>query len=177
MLDPKKTLVIVSPGNLDDMVNYPAACKAKKIDYVFDPGQSIPMLEGQDLIQAIEGCRILICNDYELNLIMGKTGLATGDLLDKAGDIIVTLGESGSQILKGDQVISIPAAKADKVVDPTGAGDAYRGGLITGLVQGKDVEPAALMGSVCASFAVECYGTQGYRFGPNEFDKRLGRCS
>ena len=177
MLDPKKTLVIVSPGNLDDMVNYPAACKAKKIDYVFDPGQSIPMLEGQDLIQAIEGCRILICNDYELNLTMGKTGLAMGDLLDKAGDIIVTLGESGSQILKGDQVISIPAAKADKVVDPTGAGDAYRGGLITGLVQGKDVEPAALMGSVCASFAVECYGTQGYRFGPNEFDKRLGRCS
>ena len=69
-LNPKETLVIVSPGNLDDMINYPQACKERGIDYIFDPGQSLPMWEAKDLAQAITGCRILIVNDYELDLIM-----------------------------------------------------------------------------------------------------------
>ena len=77
--------MIVSPGNLEDMVNYPQACKARGIDYIFDPGQSLPMLEAKDLIQAMEGCRILISNDYELDLIMGKTGLNKQDLVERAG--------------------------------------------------------------------------------------------
>ena len=74
-LDPRQTLLIISPGNLEDMINYPRACKARGIDYIFDPGQSLPMLDAKDLAQAIDGCRILISNDYELDLIMSKTGL------------------------------------------------------------------------------------------------------
>ncbi len=70
---PSKIMLIVSPGNLDDMVSYPRACKKKRIDYIFDPGQSLPMLDAKDVVQAIEGCRILICNDYELEMIMGKS--------------------------------------------------------------------------------------------------------
>ncbi len=96
-LDPIDTLMIVSPGNLGDMVNYPQACKVKGIDYIFDPGQSIPMLSAEDLRQSIEGCRIMISNDYELELIMNKTKLKKGDLLKRAGAIIVTLGELGSK--------------------------------------------------------------------------------
>jgi len=145
-LNPKETIVIVSPGNLEDMVNYPRLCKARGIDYIFDPGQSLPMLQPEDLVQAIDGCRILISNDYELDLIMNKTGLRKKALLERARTIIVTMGELGSQI-------STPNGEV--------------------LVRGKDIEESARMGSVCASFAVECYGTQDYTFSPEEFNERL----
>ena len=172
-LNPKETIVIVSPGNLGDMVNYPRLCKARGIGYIFDPGQSIPMLEPEDLVQAIDGCRILISNDYELDLILNKTGLKKEALLEHARTIIVTMGERGSRISTLNGEIEIPAARAKIVRDPTGAGDSYRGGIISGLVRGKDIEESARMGSVCASFAVECYGTQEYAFTPEAFAERL----
>ncbi len=176
-LEPKDTILIISPGNLDDMVNYPCACKAKGIGYIFDPGQALPMLDAQDLVRAIDGCRILITNDYELELIMSKTGLDKTALLDRAGAIITTLGEEGSKICTQSGEVYIPVSRANQVVDPTGAGDSFRGGLISGLVQGKDIVQSARMGSVCASFSVECYGTQEYRFSPKEFSERLCLCS
>jgi len=172
-LDPKRTLLIVSPGNLQDMVEYPRACKARGIDYIFDPGQSLPMLDRKDLVQAIEGCRILISNDYELDLIMSKTGLNRQALLSLAGTIITTLGESGSQVFTPGSEMRIAAVEPARTEDPTGAGDSYRGGLISGLARGMDIEQCARMGSVCASFAVECYGTQEYCFTPEEFNRRF----
>jgi adenosine kinase len=128
-------------------------------------------------VQAIEGCRFLIANDYELDLIMNKTGLNKKALLGLTRAIITTLGEQGSQISTPDGDTNIPVVRAKKVEDPTGAGDAYRGGLISGLVHGKNLEQSARMGSVCASFAVECYGTQEYSFTFEEFDRRLNGCS
>ncbi len=175
-LDAKKTLMIVSPGNLKDMVDYPRACKARGINYIFDPGQSLPILDAKDLIEAIEGCRILISNDYELDLIMSKTGLNKDALKTLAGAIVTTLGELGSQVFAPKGEIRIPAVTPKKVEDPTGAGDAYRGGLISGLVRGLDIEQCARLGSVCASFAVECYGTQEYRFTPGDFRNRFNGC-
>jgi adenosine kinase len=172
-LNPEETIVIVSPGNLENMLNYPSFCKARGIDYIFDPGQSLPMLKSPELIQAIEGCRILICNDYELDLITSMTGLKKEALMRMARTIIVTRGELGSIIYTPDGEITIPAVQPRAVVDPTGAGDSYRGGLISGLTQGMSIEHCARMGSVCASFAVECCGTQDYRFGPDEFGERL----
>jgi adenosine kinase len=175
-LNPKETLVIVSPGNLEDMVNYPRVCKAMGIDYIFDPGQSLPMWEARELVEAIEGCRILISNDYELDLIVSKTGLDKGSLLRRARAILVTLGELGSRIYLPDGETGIPAVTPKAVEDPTGAGDSYRGGLICGLVRGKDIEQCARMGSVCASFSVECYGTQEYGFSSEEFNQRFNEC-
>ena len=175
-LNPKETILIISPGNLEDMINYARACKARGIDYIFDPGQSLPMLDAKDLAQAIDGCRILISNDYELDLIMSKTGLGKDRLLRLAEAIIVTLGELGSKVSTLDKEIQIPAVKPRKVEDPTGAGDSYRGGLISGLLKGKDITECARMGSVCASFAVECYGTQEYAFTSEEFKERFSRC-
>ena len=172
-LNPKETLVIVSPGNLEDMVNYPRACKARGIDYIFDPGQSLPMLDTKDLMQAVEGARILISNDYELDLIMRKTGLNRESLLGRARAIIVSLGVLGSKVFTPVGEISIPAVEPKRVEDPTGAGDSYRGGLLSGLIHGKDIDQCARMGSVCASFAVECYGTQEYRFTLDEFNQRF----
>jgi adenosine kinase len=172
-LDPKETFIIVSPGNLGDMVNYPRICKERGIDYIFDPGQSLPMWDAQDLLRSIEGCRILIVNDYELDLILNKTGLNKKELLKLPETIITTLGEHGSRISMPEGDIAIPVVKTDRVKDPTGAGDSYRGGLISGLIRGKDIEQCAKMGGVCASFAVECYGTQEYRFTTTEFNQRL----
>jgi adenosine kinase len=175
LLKPQETLMIISPGNLEDMIQYPRKCKTRGIDYIFDPGQSIPMLGPSDLLSAIEGCRILISNDYELELIMNKTGMDKSALLQKAGSIIITLGDMGSRIFTADSEKFIPAVEPARVEDPTGAGDSYRGGLLSGLVKGMDIEQAAQVGSVCASFAVECYGTQEYTFDTPTFEARYKR--
>lgn len=172
-LDPQNSLLLVSPGNLDDMVNYPRRCKKVGIDYIFDPGQALPMLQPDDLREVITDCMLLIVNDYEFNLIQDKTGLTNGELLGLAKKTIVTLGEAGSKIYTQGRNMTIPSFKAKRVVDPTGAGDAYRGGLLSGLVQGADLETSAIRGSVCASFAVECNGTQVYSFTSEEFSRRM----
>ncbi len=95
-LDPADTILIISPGNLDDMIDYPRICKARGIDYIFDPGQSIPMLAPHDLVEAIEGSQMLISNNYELEMIMTKTGLDKRGLLARTGAVITTLGDLGS---------------------------------------------------------------------------------
>ncbi len=172
-INPKESVAIIAPGNLEDMMNYSVTYKAKGIDYIFDPGQSLPMWNSQDLIQCIEGSKIMISNDYELELIISKTGLDNNRLLQRTNSIITTLGELGSRVCTPDYEINIPAIKPKGVVDPTGAGDAYRAGLIKGLIQDKNIEQSAKMGSVCASFAIECYGTQEYYFSLTEFEERL----
>lgn len=172
-VDPTETIVLISPGNLDDMINYPKKCKNSDIRYIFDPGQALPMLQPQDLIDVIDGCMVLIVNDYEYNLIQDKTGLSKAALLDLAQATIITLGENGSEIYDNGTKVVVPAFKAARVVDPTGAGDAYRGGLLSGLVNGRDLENSAILGSVCGSFAVECNGTQVYSFTTKEFNTRL----
>ena len=172
-INPKESVAIIAPGNLEDMMNYSVTYKTKGIDYIFDPGQSLPMWDSQDLIQCIEGSKIMVSNDYELELIISKTGLDKNKLLQRTNSIITTLGELGSRVCTPDYEINIPAIKPKEVVDPTGAGDAYRAGLIKGLIQGRNIKQSAKMGSVCASFAVECYGTQEYYFNLTEFEERL----
>jgi len=176
-VNPQESIVIIAPGNLEDMINYPRSCKSRGIDYIFDPGQSLPMWDAQELVRCIDGSRILISNDYELELVINKTGLNRKKLLKKTRTIITTLGEMGSRVCTPDREIDIPVVKAKEVLDPTGAGDAYRAGLIRGLTEGRGIEQCAVMGSVCASFAVECYGTQEYHFDLQEFRERLDKYS
>ncbi len=172
-LDPEDTLLIASPGNLDDMINYPKICNERGITCIFDPGQALPALQPEPLADAITCSSMLIVNDYEFDMIMNKTGLSKASLLERAGTTIITLGEHGSKLYTEDEEITIAAAKATKVTDPTGCGDAYRGGLISGIIAGKNLAESARLGSVCASFAVECYGTQVYSFTADEFNDRL----
>ncbi|MFC2056238.1 carbohydrate kinase family protein [Chloroflexota bacterium] len=169
----KESIAIVAPGNLEDMMNCSVMYKSKGIDYIFDPGQSLPMWNGPDLTKCIDDSKIMISNDYELELIISKTGLDKKQLLQRTNTIITTLGEFGSCVCTPDYEINIPVIKPKEVVDPTGAGDAYRAGLIKGLVQNLNIKQSAEMGSVCASFAIECYGTQEYYFSLMDFEKRL----
>ncbi len=172
-LSPENDLLLISPGNLDDMIQYPAGCKETGVNFIFDPGQSLPMLQAEDLREVISNCMILIVNDYEFNMIQEKTNLAKEQLLALPENCIITLGEEGSEVYSNDQKTRIPSCTAAKVVDPTGAGDSYRAGLISGLLNGKDIIASAKRGSAVSSFAVECAGTQDYSFTIEEFEARL----
>lgn len=166
-------IVIVAPSNLQDMAHYPEVCRRLGIGFIFDPGQSLTAWEPKALAKAIEGARVLVSNDYEMALIMSRTGLTKADLLARTGAIITTKGEGGSVVSMRDGEAHVAAVKlASPPVDPTGAGDAYRCGLAKGMLQGKSLVECARLGAVMGSFAVEHQGTQTYRFTPQEFQAR-----
>lgn len=168
-LDPEATLAIVAPGNLEDMLVYTRTYKSLGVRYIFDPGQSIPALGEAELKEMASGSLALIVNDYELEMFRQKTGLAEAGLLQLTGTLVTTRGEAGSVIFTAAGEEGIPATPARQVQDPTGAGDAYRAGLLKGLALGLDWPPAARLGAVLASFAVEQQGTQEHRVTLTEF--------
>ncbi len=172
-IDPAASFAIIGPGNLNDMQGYAEGFRGRGIPYLFDPGQSLPAWNGADLATSIQGARLLVSNDYELELIKEMTGRDTTGLLALTPAIVTTLGEHGSRVTTADGDTDVPAAKPRRVLDPTGAGDAFRAGLIQGLIEGESLARAALRGAVCGSFAVEEYGTQTYCFTPDEFAARL----
>jgi adenosine kinase len=170
--DSENSIGLIGPGNLQDMIEYAKTCKDKGINYICDPGQSLTQWEGKTFIEWIDGSMLLISNDYELEMIMKITGMDKKRLKSLTKIIITTLGEKGSLISNSDFDVSIPAAKVHDVVDPTGAGDAFRAGLLKGIVIGRDIETAAKMGTVAAAYALEKYGTQEHRFTHEEFVER-----
>lgn len=172
-VDNVDTLAIIAPGNLDDMLTLSRRYKELNIPYIFDPGQSIPALETQNLLEMITGSSIFISNDYELEMVMRTTNSSRHELLERTDAIITTLAERGSVLYDSDGETHINAAPPLKVSDPTGAGDSYRAGLIKGLTMGKSLSESAAMGSVCASFGVECQGTQCHIFNQDDFWRRL----
>lgn len=165
----EKALAIIAPGNLEDMLSLSRCYKDLKIPYIFDPGQSIPALDTKNLLEMITGSMLFISNDYELEMVMRSTELSRSRLLETTGAIITTLAERGSVVLDSNGETPITAIKPVKVSDPTGAGDSFRAGLIKGLVMGKNLTEAARMGSVCASYGVECQGTQCHVFSEQDF--------
>ena len=172
------TVAIVSPGNLDDMYNFSNIYKQKKIDYIFDPGQSLPAWSKEKLIEMIDGSKIFICNDYELQLTQEKTSMTIDDILEKTEALIQTKSEHGSVVILKEhgqtKNIDIPAARVDSVKDPTGAGDAYRAGLIKGFfLSDSDIVHAAKIGAVTAAYCVEVYGPQNFNFTSESFNKRF----
>jgi adenosine kinase len=168
-----RSIILIGPGNLCDMAEYAEACRRKKIPFICDPGQSLTSWGKEALYDWIDGSSYLISNDYELELIMHKTGQDKKGLLSMTNTIVTTLGEKGCVISTGDRDVTVPAAEAAEVVDPTGAGDSFRAGFLKGLVLGKDLETAAKMGAVAGAYAVERYGTQEHRFSFAEFTQRL----
>jgi adenosine kinase len=167
--DPANTIAITAPGNLEDMIGYSRGYRERSIRHIFDPGQQLPVLTEENQIEAITGSWMLISNDYELEMIMRTTGLEKAELLQRTGIIITTLGDRGALVSTPTDQTHVPAARASRVTDPTGAGDAFRAGLIKGFATNKSLVESARMGAVSASFSVECQGTQCHRFSPQEF--------
>jgi adenosine kinase len=174
-LDPAQCIAIIAPGNLQDMDGYAKRYQEAGIFAIFDPGQSLPAWNGDDLAQAIGRCRMLVSNDYELAMITNATGLAVSQLLQLVDTIITTKGEQGSEIVTRDGVVTVPVVPTGNVVDPTGAGDAFRGGLIKGMVNGDAMQRCVEMGTVCAHYVIQALGTQKYTFTPAEFTAKLER--
>ncbi|MBU0708286.1 carbohydrate kinase family protein [Patescibacteria group bacterium] len=165
-------LVIIAPNEPTAMINFARECRAIGYSYVFDPGQQIPRLSAEELIFAVEGARVFIGNDYEIDLVLQKTGKSIPDILNSCDLVIRTLGRRGSEIFEGDREWQIPAVKAGEVVDPTGAGDAYRAGIIKGLIYQWPVEKMGKVASLSAVYAVEQYGAQVQSYTLDEFCER-----
>ncbi len=163
-IDPGTSIALIAPGNLQDMIECANVYKSKGISYICDPGQSLTAWDGNKLKNWIDGSMLLISNDYELEMILKMIGMDKKGLLGLTKTIITTLGEKGSLISNSESDVSIPAAKVLNISDPTGAGDAYRAGLLKGLVMGRDYETAARIGAVAATYAIEHYGTQEHYF-------------
>ena len=172
-IDADKDIAIISPGNVEDMRRLPGFYREKGVPYIFDPGQQLPVLTGNDLLAAIEGSFACITNDYELNMICKATGKSEDELVGRTLWLVTTLGADGALIRGADGTETrIPSVPPRQILDPTGAGDAHRAGLLKGLLHGLTMPEAAKLGSVSASFCLEKMGTQEHEYTPEVFRQR-----
>ena len=160
---------IVAPDGKEGMLQHARQFAGAGIPFFFDPGQNVTLLTGDELMDGIEHANWLIFNDYEWQIVEDKTGLNTARVLDRVETLIVTRGASGSTIHNRDKQIDIPAARAERMVDPTGCGDAYRAGLLYGLMHDMDWETTGRIASLMGKIKIEVRGTQNHRFTEQEF--------
>jgi adenosine kinase len=165
-------LAIIAPNDPGAMVQYAEECRTLGIPFIFDPGQQCARMSGDDLRDGVTGATIVIVNDYELELLRQKTGLSEQDILTLAQALIITRGEKGSSVLTRDSWVDVPAVMPHRIVDPTGVGDAYRGGLMKGIAVGLPYETSARLGSVAATYALEHLGGLSHSYTWDEFKLR-----
>jgi adenosine kinase len=154
-------LGIVSSNGKRAMVECARGLKERGVRTVIDPSHGLPLFERDELLEMIEGCFIYIVNDYELALTVERLGLSERELAARVEALVVTKGEQGSIVIRDGRTIEIPPVRAKEVVDPTGCGDAYRGGLLAGLSRGLPFETAGRMGSLLGSLKIGHRGAQG----------------
>ncbi len=167
------TLGMVSPDGRQGMIEHAAQFAAAGIPFVFDPGQGMPMFGGEELKTFLDQATWVTLNDYEFRLMQERTGLSPAELAARVRALVVTRGAEGSVVHTGGSTIDIPAATPRKVADPTGCGDAYRAGLLYGLMNDLDWETTGRIASLMGALKVECHGTQNHRFERAEFDERF----
>jgi adenosine kinase len=169
---PGITLGIVAPDGRQAMIEHAAQFEAASIPFIFDPGQGMPMFGGEELKTFIRQARWVALNDYEWGMLQQKTGLSAAEVASQVEALVVTLGSEGSVIHTGGRTLTIPSAKPKAVIDPTGCGDAYRAGLIHGLLRGLDWETIGRTASLMGAIKIESRGPQNHRFTRTEFDAR-----
>jgi adenosine kinase len=165
-------LAIVAPNDPGAMVQYAQECRTLRIPYIFDPGQQCARMSGGELQDGVRGATVVIVNDYELELLKQKTRLTEADLVAHAGALIITRGENGSSVVTSHGRVDVAAVKPYRIVDPTGVGDAFRGGLMKGIVLGLPYAAAARLGSVAATYALEHLGGLSHAYTWDEFIAR-----
>ena len=165
-------LAIISPNDPAAMVQYAGECRALGIPYIFDPSQQCARMSGEDLKAGVIGARIVVCNDYEFEIIRQKTGMDAARMLDQAEALVVTRGEKGASILLRDRAIDVAAVPPSRIADPTGVGDAFRGGFMKGLAAGADYEVCGRLGSVAAAYVLEHLGGQSHTYTWDQFKAR-----
>lgn len=155
-------LALIAPDGREGMLQHAAQCVAAGIPFVFDPGQGMPLFNGPELLQFIAQADWAILNDYESQMLQERTGVSLDSLAARLRALIVTQGGNGSQIYAGGQRFDIPAVPVRTVVDPTGCGDAYRAGIVYGILNNLDWPTTGRLASLMGAVKVECAGTQNH---------------
>jgi len=183
-------LVIISPNDPGAMIQYAEECRTIGVPFIFDPGQQCARLSGDELRDGISGAQVVICNDYEFELIRQKTGLGEDAILGQAAALVITRGEDGCSVYEGEggrgrgeegrgkgegARVDIKAITPYRIIDPTGVGDAFRGGLMKGMACGKSFKECAQLGTVAATYALEHLGGQSHAYTVREFSERYAQ--
>jgi len=168
-------LGMVSPDGREGMIVHAQQFVDAGIPFIFDPGQGMPLFDGAQLRRFIEQATYITVNDYEAEVMIERTGLSLREIADRVQALIVTKGGNGSQIFIGGRTIEIPCAEAESLADPTGCGDAYRGGLLYGLLEGKDWETTGRIASLLGTIKIERLGAQNHRLTLEAFASRFKR--
>jgi adenosine kinase len=169
----KPDLVIVSPNAPDAMMKFPAECRDLGIRYLYDPSQQVLRLEGSELARDMEGAHFLFCNDYEFGLISKKTGWSLDQILNHVNILVITRGKDGADLYSGVETVHIPTVPEDQIVDPTGVGDAFRGGFLSGYSRGYDWKLCGEIGSLAAVYCLEQRGPQSHGYAREQFVERF----
>jgi len=164
--------VIISPNDPEAMVNYAAQCRELGIKFIYDPSQQLARIDRTEFMTSMDGAAILTVNDYELEMAKKLSGLDTEGLLERVGAIVVTRGADGASVFTADGVEHAPNAQARAVVEPTGVGDAFRAGLLTGLTRGYDWPTTLRLANVSAVYVIEHVGTQNHQYTLAEYVQR-----
>jgi adenosine kinase len=166
-------LVVISPNSPKAMNKYPIECQELGIPYLYDPSQQIPRMTGDELRKGVEGANAMMVNDYEFGMIQKKTGMLEAEIREILQFLVVTYGSDGARIYVKDKEFHTPVIPPDKIADPTGVGDAFRGGFLTGLARGFSWEICGKMGALAATYCLESDGPQEYHFTIEEYINRF----
>ena len=166
-------LAIVAPDGRDGMVQNARDCAELGIPFIFDPGQGLPMFNGEELLEFIDIATYVAVNDYEAEMLMDRTGLTQRQIAQRLAALIVTRGELGAEIYTGDVVLDIPCVPVDEVLDPTGCGDAFRAGLMHGIVNGMDLLTCGRLGSLMGAIKIGYQGGQNHKPSRTEIADRF----
>jgi adenosine kinase len=166
-------LVVISPNAPDAMENLINECETLGLPFLYDPSQQAARLDGDKLMHGIERCKILMCNEYEWEMIERKTGLTRARALNLGLTLIITQGKEGAHIYDNGETHYIPAFEKVAPFEPTGVGDAFRAGVLRGIQLGWSWDIAGRVGAVAAAYVLESNGTQNHRYTPHEFVARF----
>jgi adenosine kinase len=172
---PRPDLIIVSPNAPDAMMKFPAECRELGIPYLYDPSQQVLRLEGAELARDMEGAQFLFANDYEFGLISKKTSWDLKQMLRHVQVVVMTRGKDGATVYTGGEEHFIPTVPEKHIVDPTGVGDAFRGGFLAGYAHGWDWKLCGEVGSLAAVYCLEQKGPQSHTYTRAEFVERFRR--
>ena len=164
---------MVSPDGRQGMIEHAEQFAAAGTPFVFDPGQGLPMFGAEELVRFIELADVVAVNDYEGKMLSQRTGLSDRAIAERVGAYIITRGAKGSIIMADGEQVEIPPAAPEAVVDPTGCGDAYRAGVLFGLLRGADWQTTGRIASLMGAVKVESAGTQNHFFDPESFSQRF----
>lgn len=169
---PEATIGIISPDGRDGMIQHAIQFVEQDVPFIFDPGQGLPMFNGEELSTFVDQATWVTVNDYEGEMLAERTGKSLEDIAKQVKALIVTRGGEGSDIYADGKVIKIPLAKISEANDPTGCGDAFRGGLLYGMMNDMDWETTGRIASLCGAIKIEQLGPQNHSFTMDEFKAR-----